>query len=227
MNMSYDSGFEDNRAESAFIHESSYVDAPCRIGENTAILHFSHIMANSIIGNNCHIGHNVTISSGVLIGNNVKVMNNTLLNSGVILEDNVYCGPSTIFSALKNIRAQQTNISQVSPTLVRRGAHIGANTTVATGFTIGLYTFIEAGAVIDRNIPDFALAYGNPLKFAGWRCECGERLKFADEPLTCKNCGKIYLQKSERKIIQLREGVSELDSNSQPYPTIQSIKRQD
>ncbi|MBY0403104.1 MAG: N-acetyltransferase [Cyanobacteria bacterium] len=224
-----DSSFEDCRSDSAYVHESSYVDAPCRIGENTSILHFTHVMAHSVIGNHCHIGHNVTIGSGSLIGDHVRILNNSMLHSGVIIEDEVYCGPSTIFSALKNIRPQTTPISKVSPTLVKRGAHIGANTTVATGFTIGLYTFIEAGAVIDRNIPDFALVCGNPLKFSGWRCECGEKLKFsvAEELTHCKGCGKRYLQKSERKIVQLREGAQDLDSNTEPYPSIQLIKRQD
>lgn len=227
MNPMYDNAFEDSRADTSFIHESAYVDPPCHIGHNTTILHFSHVMANSIIGDHCHIGHNVTIASGVLIGNHVKVLNQSMLKSGVILEDEVYCGPSTVFQELRHVRMQNTGISPVSPTLVRRGAHIGANTTIATGFTLGMYIFIEAGTVIDRNIPDFALVYGNPLKFGGWRCECGERLKFQSESILCKTCGKAYLQKSERKIVQLREGITELDSNPEFNPTIQPLKRQD
>jgi UDP-2-acetamido-3-amino-2,3-dideoxy-glucuronate N-acetyltransferase len=223
----FEGGFDDNRAESAYIHESSYVDSPCRIGENTSILHFSHIMPNAIIGDNCHIGHNVTIGSGVIIGNNVRVMNNAMLNSGVILENDVYCGPSAIFAALKHVRAQKGSISAVSPTVVRRGAHIGANTTLATGFTIGQHTFIEAGSVIDRNIPDFALVYGNPLKFVGWRCECGERLKFAQEIAECKSCGKTYTQKSERKVIQLREEDAEVQRSSGLYVSLPSLKQQE
>jgi UDP-2-acetamido-3-amino-2,3-dideoxy-glucuronate N-acetyltransferase len=223
----YDHNLEDLRADSAFIHESAYVDSPVAIGENTAILHFSHVMANSIIGNHCHIGHNVTIGSGVLIGNHVKVMNNTTLNSGVILEDDVYCGPSTIFTELRHIRAQNNHMSPISPTLVKQGAHIGANTTVASGLTIGLYTFIEAGSVIDRNIPDFALVCGNPLKFGGWRCKCGEKLKFSADLTACKHCGKSYVQKSERKIVPLREGAAHRDSDSEFNQTIQSLKRQD
>lgn len=214
----FEHGFEDSRAESAYIHESSYVDSPCRIGEHTAILHFSHVMANSIIGDHCHIGHNVTISSGVLIGNHVRVMNNALLNGGVILEDEVYCGPSSVFVPLKNARGGKGSISKVSPTLVRRGAHIGANTTIANGFTIGLHTFVEAGTVIDRNIPDYALVSGNPLRFTGWRCECGERLKFKeDTTVACATCGKGYRQKSERKIVQIQNEVSYIESDAGIY----------
>lgn len=194
--------FEDQRAKSAFIHESSYVDSPCLIGEHTAILHFTHIMAHAIIGSHCHIGHNVTIGSGVVIGNHVRILNNTLLNSGVILEDNVYCGASTIFTALNRIRGRSRTISPISPTLVKSGANIGANTTVAAGVTIGQHSFVEAGSVVDNNIPDFALVYGNPVRFEGWRCQCGECLTFHKDKAYCKHCGKRYTQYSEFKILQ-------------------------
>jgi UDP-2-acetamido-3-amino-2,3-dideoxy-glucuronate N-acetyltransferase len=183
-----------------FIHESSYVDEPCHIGKRTSIFHFSHIMAHSIIGEDCHIGHNVTIGSGVLIGNKVRVMNNTLLNSGLILEDEVYCGPSIVFTALKNIRSvQQADISKVSPTLVRQGAHISANSTVSAGVTIGRFTFIEAGSVVDKSLPDFALAYGNPVEVQGWRCCCGTPLLFTSDISQCHECDKRYYRKTSPK----------------------------
>lgn len=225
MNPMFETGLEDNRAESSFIHESAYVDRPCKIGERTAILHFSHVMANSIIGNHCHIGHNVTIYTGVLIGDHVRIMNNATLNSGVIMQDEVYCGPSTIFTDIKHIRGKSVPISPIRPTLVKRGAHIGANSTLASGLSIGMYTFIEAGTVIDRNIPDFAIVCGNPLKIDGWRCACGDALSFSKDKAMCAQCGKTYLKDSERKVVALREGLDDRDSDSEFDPPVRTIKR--
>lgn len=214
----YGNTIEDQRAESVFIHESSYVDAPCRIGANTSILHFSHVMANSIIGDNCYIGHNVTIASGVMLGNDVRVNNNALLNSGVIMEQGVYCGPSTIFAQGNHVRAASGPISRVSPTLVKQGAKIGANTTVASGHTIGRFAFIEAGSVIDSHVPDFAIIFGNPLKFGGWQCECGQALRFARDTsqkhTDCERCGRVYRQDSKWKIILVSEEANPIDPYS-------------
>lgn len=211
-------------SEEPFIHESTYVDEPCQIGHGTSILHFCHIMANSVIGQHCQIGHNVTIASGVLIGDSVRVMNNAMLNSGVILEDDVYCGPSTVFAPLKHIRGDAGNISAIHPTLVKRGATIGANTTVASGFSIGQHTFVESGSVIDRNIPDFALVYGNPIQFAGWRCECGQVLRFQNDTTTCSQCGKAYARQTEMEIIQLMPGSTTHDSNIQSRSSIRRFE---
>jgi UDP-2-acetamido-3-amino-2,3-dideoxy-glucuronate N-acetyltransferase len=220
--------FEICCSEETFIHESSYIDDPCQIGHGTTILHFCHIMANSVIGHHCQIGHNVTIASGVFIGNNVRVLNNTMLNSGVILENDVYCGPSTVFAPLKYIRGEAGNISTIHPTLVKRGASIGANTTIASGMTIGQYTFIESGSVIDRNIPDFTLVYGNPVQVAGWRCECGQILKFAIANTTsCSRCGKKYARQSDTEIVQLTPGSTTRDSNIQPHTTIRDLETLD
>lgn len=211
--------------EETYIHESAYVDEPCQIGHGTSIMHFCHIMANSVIGSHCQIGQNVTVASGVLIGNNVRILNNTLLNSGVILESDVYCGPSTVFTPLKYIRGEAGNISSIQPTLVKRGTSIGANTTVASGFTIGQHTFIESGSVIDRNVPDFAIVYGNPVQFAGWRCECGQTLKFQiAESTVCLRCGKKYIRQSETEIVQLMPGSTARDSNIQSHSTIRNFK---
>jgi UDP-2-acetamido-3-amino-2,3-dideoxy-glucuronate N-acetyltransferase len=201
MSDAFEFALEDRRAESAFIHPSSYVDSPCVIGERTHIAHFSHVMATAIIGNDCHIGHNVTIAAGVVVGDNVRVMNNTLLMSGVILENDVYCGPSTVFTPLKRVRSHSQVMSKVSPTVVRRGSVIGPNTTVATGFTIGQFCFVEAGSVIDRNIPDYASATGNPLRLVAWRCACGTLLEFKQAALTtCTGCSQHYAKRSEIKI---------------------------
>lgn len=232
---------EDHRAETAYIHESSYVDTPCRIGEHTSILHFTHIMAHSIIGNHCFIGRNVTIASGVLLGDNVRVMNNAQLNSGVILENRVYCGSSVVFAENRHVRAVPRNISRISPTLVRQGAELGPNTTVASGYTIGRFAFIEAGSIVDRNIPDFAVAYGNPLKFAGWRCECGQSLALqaptasrssnrndaAEEEISCSYCNRRYFRQSQWKVLQLTQGDTAFDSHSKSDPSIRTAQNTD
>lgn len=210
--------------DDVFIHESSYIDEPCQIGHGTNILHFCHIMANSVIGSHCQIGQHVTIASGVLIGNNVRVLNNAMLNSGVILENNVYCGPSTVIAPLKHMRGEAGNVSSIHPTLIKRGANIGPNTTIASGFIVGQHTFIESGSVIDRNIPDFALVYGNPIQFAGWRCECGQVLKFKKDRATCPRCEKQYARQSEEEIIQLMPGGTRHDSNLQSSSAISDIK---
>lgn len=211
--------------QETFVHESAYVDEPCQIGHGTSIMHFSHVMAHSVIGEHCQIGQNVTIASGVMIGNNVRVMNNTMLNSGVIIEDDVYCGPSTVVIPLKYMRGEAGNISTIQPTLMKRGASIGANTTIAAGLTIGQQSFIESGSVIDRNIPDFALVYGNPVQFAGWRCECGQVLKFSIADTTmCAPCGKKYARQSETVIVQLTSGSTASDSNIQSRSTIRKFE---
>jgi UDP-2-acetamido-3-amino-2,3-dideoxy-glucuronate N-acetyltransferase len=240
MHHAFEPLFDDHRAETAYIHESSYVDAPCRIGEHTAILHFSHVMANSIIGNHCMIGRNVTIASGVMLGDNVRVMNNAQLNSGVILENEVYCGPCVVFTENRHVRATPKNISRISPTLVRRGAQLGPNTTVASGFTIGCFAFIEAGTIVDRNIPDFAIVYGNPLKFAGWRCKCGHILSLQlqpssrshpraakDETVSCAYCNRRYVRQSQWKVLQLTQGDTALDSDFEFDPAIRTAQGPD
>lgn len=224
--------FEDRRASTVYVHESAYVDAPCHIGEHTAILHFTHVMAHAIIGNHCLIGRNVSIASGVLLGDGVRVMNSSQLSSGVILENEVYCGPCVVFAENRHVRAQPNNISRVSPTLVRQGAQLGPNSTVASGATVGCYAFIEAGTIVDRNIPDFAIAYGNPLRLAGWRCTCGQTLKIAPESqesqeVQCSYCSRRYIRQSQWKILQLTQGDTTLDSHSQFDPSVRTAQGQD
>jgi len=214
--------------EALFIHETAYVDEPCQIGHGTYIMHFSHVMAHSIIGHHCQIGHHVTVSEGVVLGNNVKLMHNTVLTTGVILEEDVVCGPSTVFAPLKHIRGQGGNISTLQPTLIKRGTLLGPNTTVANGFTVGQYSVVEAGSVVDRNIPDFALVCGNPVQFVGWRCVCGSSLQFTiAETTTCPRCSKKYARQSPHRIVPLTAGGFARDSYIQPRSSIRTSERHD
>src|ERR1043166_5164188 len=137
-----------------FVHETSYVDQPCTIGPGTKVWHFSHIMKDSRIGANCNIGQNVVISPDVIIGNNVKIQNNVSVYTGCILEDDVFCGPSMVFTNVMNPRSHVARKDEYKTTLVRKGASIGANSTIVCGVTIGRYAFIGAGAVVTRNISD-------------------------------------------------------------------------
>jgi UDP-2-acetamido-3-amino-2,3-dideoxy-glucuronate N-acetyltransferase len=180
-----------------FVHESSYVDEPCEIGEGSSIWHFSHIMKNCIIGKDCKIGQNVVISSGVTIGNNVKIQNNVSVYTGVILEDDVFCGPSMVFTNVFNPRCEypRNTVDDYLKTVVKKGASIGANATVVCGNTVGRYAFVGSGSVVTKDLPDYALAYGNPAKIHGWMCECGCKLKFEDEKAVCKDCQKEYTKK--------------------------------
>jgi len=175
-----------------FVHESSYVDEPCQIGEGTKIWHFSHVMKDSVIGPRCNIGQNVVISPGVRLGEGCKIQNNVSLYTGVILEDFVFCGPSMVFTNVVNPRSEVARKDEYKTTLVKRGASIGANATVVCGITIGQYAFIGAGAVVTRDVPDFALVMGNPARRSGWMCRCGIKLEMREPEATCKACGSSY-----------------------------------
>lgn len=176
-----------------FVHESSYIDEPCEIGTGTKIWHFSHIMANCRIGRNCNIGQNVVISPDVVIGNGVKIQNNVSVYSGVICEDDVFLGPSCVFTNVINPRSFITRKDEFKPTLVKKGASIGANATIICGNTIGRYALIGAGTVVSKDVPDFALLVGNPGKVVGYVCKCGERLTFEENgPASCPACTKQY-----------------------------------
>jgi UDP-2-acetamido-3-amino-2,3-dideoxy-glucuronate N-acetyltransferase len=159
------------------------------IGEGSKIWHFSHILSNCKIGEKCNIGQNVVIGPDVVIGNNCKLQNNVSVYKGVTLEDGVFCGPSMVFTNVYNPRAEIRKMDQARPTLVKRGATIGANATVVCGNTLGRYCFIGAGAVVTKNVVDYALLVGNPGRQIGWMCECGERLT---DDLDCLSCGKKY-----------------------------------
>lgn len=175
-----------------FVHESSFVDEPCEIGEGTKIWHFSHVMTGSVIGRNCNLGQNVVVSPGVRVGDGCKIQNNVSLYTGVILEESVFCGPSMVFTNVVNPRSEVVRRDEYKPTLVRRGASLGANSTIVCGVIIGRYAFVGAGAVVTRDVADFALVVGNPARQTGWMCRCGIKLDLQGERTRCASCGTEY-----------------------------------
>jgi len=199
-----DRSLTEPRQTNYFAHESSYVDEGCRIGEGTKIWHFSHVMSGAAIGERCNIGQNVVVSPDVVIGNNVKIQNNVSIYTGVILEDDVFCGPSMVFTNVINPRSHVVRRHEYQRTLVKRGASLGANCTVLCGHTIGRYAFIGAGAVVTRDVPDYALIVGNPGRIAGWMCECGVKLASSRQPppaAVCASCGISYVAGSEGVLV--------------------------
>lgn len=190
---------------SYFSHESAHVDEPCEIGIGTKIWHFSHIMAHSSVGSHCSIGQNVFVASRVRIGNNVKIQNNVSVYEGVILEDDVFCGPSMVFTNVCTPRSgfPRNHSEDYQQTLVKRGASIGANATIICGHTIGEYALVGAGAVVTKDIPAYAVVFGNPARVRGYACECGKPLFFAGEAATCDVCGSAWVKadKTIRKLV--------------------------
>jgi UDP-2-acetamido-3-amino-2,3-dideoxy-glucuronate N-acetyltransferase len=175
-----------------FIHPTAIVDKGAAIGQGTKIWHFTHIMSDARIGTNCIIGQNVFIGSGAILGNSIKVQNNVSIYEGVILEDDVFCGPSMVFTNVFNPRSFISRKKEFRKTLVKRGATIGANVTIVCGSTIGQYAFIGAGSVVTKDVPNYALVYGNPGKVKGWVCQCAEEIIFRSGKAICKACGKKY-----------------------------------
>ena len=175
-----------------FAHESSYIDDGAVIGAGTKIWHFCHVMPGAVIGERCNLGQNVVVMAGTRLGNNVKVQNNVSIYEGVTLEDDVFCGPSCVFTNVVNPRSHVSRKSEYQPTLVRRGATIGANATVVCGATLGEYSFIGAGAVVRGEVPAFALMVGVPARRVGWMCQCGVRLSVVKGEATCATCGARY-----------------------------------
>jgi UDP-2-acetamido-3-amino-2,3-dideoxy-glucuronate N-acetyltransferase len=181
-----------------FVHESAFVDDGARIGAETKVWHFCHILPGAAIGERCTLGQNVVVMGGTRIGNNVKIQNNVSIYEGVALEDDVFCGPSCVFTNVLNPRSHVSRKHEYRQTLVRRGATIGANATVVCGVTIGQYAFIGAGAVVTSNVADFALMLGVPARQVGWMCRCGERLAVADGAARCAVCGAGYAESGGR-----------------------------
>ncbi|MDQ3818964.1 MAG: acetyltransferase [Acidobacteriota bacterium] len=177
-----------------FVHESTYIDEPCEIGEGTKIWHFSHVMSGAKIGRRCNIGQNVVISPNVIIGDNVKIQNNVSVYTGVELEDDVFCGPSMVFTNVINPRSAIERKKEYKRTLVKRGATIGANATIVCGVSIGYHAFIGAGAVVVTDIPDYALMLGVPAMKKGWMSRHGHRLLTPDSEgiMVCVESGWRY-----------------------------------
>ena len=176
-----------------YIHPTATVDDKARIGDDTKIWHYSHIMPNSQIGEHCIVGQNVFVGSGVTIGNGVKIQNNVSLYTGVVCEDYVFLGPSCVFTNVINPRSAIERKDQFRPTLVKQGATIGANATIVCGNTIGRYAFIGAGAVMTKSAPDYSLWVGNPAFQNGWVSERGHRLDFDDKGCAlCPEGGERY-----------------------------------
>jgi UDP-2-acetamido-3-amino-2,3-dideoxy-glucuronate N-acetyltransferase len=182
-----------------FVHETALIDAGARIGKGTKIWHFSHVLPGASIGSNCTLGQNVSIGNQVKIGDFVKIQNNVSVYEGVELEDYVFCGPSMVFTNIKDPRCEfpQRGSEHYIRTLVRYGATIGANATIVAGVTIGRFAFIGAGAVVTKNVPDYALITGNPGCPAGWRCRCGETIKFTGDAADCLRCARHYSKLNE------------------------------
>jgi UDP-2-acetamido-3-amino-2,3-dideoxy-glucuronate N-acetyltransferase len=173
-----------------FVHESSYIDEGVSIGRGTKIWHFCHIQKGAQIGENCSLGQNVNIGNNVKIGNGVKIQNNVSVYEGVELEDFVFCGPSMVFTNILTPRSKYPRKGEgYKRTLVKYGASIGANATIVCGHTIGKWAMIGSGAVVTKDVPDYALMVGVPAKQIGWVCECGIPLK---EGYKCKECGREY-----------------------------------
>jgi len=180
-----------------FAHPTAVIDDGCKIGKGTKIWHFSHIMPDCIIGENCNIGQNVVVSPKVILGNNVKVQNNVSIYTGVICEDDVFLGPSMVFTNVINPRSAVPRRDQYMTTIVKKGASIGANATIVCGHNIGQYAFVGAGAVVTKDVPDYALVVGNPAKQIGWVSEYGHRLNFDENGIaTCPESGQKYLLKN-------------------------------
>ena len=183
-----------------FVHESSYIDEPCQIGDGTKIWHFCHILKDAVIGKDCNIGQNVVVLSGVEIGNGVKIQNNVTLSDGCKCEDNVFIGPSVVFTNVINPRSHIVRKNEYMKTLVKTGATLGANSTIICGHTIGRYAFVAAGSVVATDIPDFGLVAGNPARLVGHFCKCGNRISFDGDKATCGACGLEYVKGGDGKV---------------------------
>jgi UDP-2-acetamido-3-amino-2,3-dideoxy-glucuronate N-acetyltransferase len=184
------------------IHESSYIDADVSIGDGTSIWHFCHVLTGSRIGEQCRIGQNVVIGPRVSIGSNVKIQNNVSVYEGVTLEDDVFCGPSLVFTNVLTPRSAfpRNRSDDVLPTLVQRGASLGANATIVCGCTIGAFALVGAGSVVTKDVPPHAVVYGNPARQHGWACECGIILEFVSVHATCSECQREYVRRDRTTI---------------------------
>lgn len=182
-----------------FVHPSSYIDEDVAIGENTKVWHFCHLQKGAQLGRNCSLGQNVNVGNNVKIGNGVRIQNNVSVYEGVEIEDNVFCGPSCVFTNVTVPRAHFPVQGDYAKTLIKEGASLGANCTVVCGHTVGCSALIAAGAVVTKDVKDYALMVGVPARQIGWVCECGRRLH--DPDYTC-NCGRSYARTPNHGLVK-------------------------
>jgi UDP-2-acetamido-3-amino-2,3-dideoxy-glucuronate N-acetyltransferase len=178
------------------VHHSACIDEGVEIGKGTSIWHFSHILTGSRVGEHCRIGQNVVVGPNAAVGNGVKIQNNVSVYEGVTLEDHVFCGPSMVFTNVINPRSEIPRMHELRPTLIKRGATLGANCTILCGITVGEYALVGAGAVVTKDVPAYALVIGNPARIIGWVCACGITLKLDESRAACPTCGKRYLKEA-------------------------------
>jgi UDP-2-acetamido-3-amino-2,3-dideoxy-glucuronate N-acetyltransferase len=189
-----------------FVHESAYIDSGAKIGKDTKIWHFSHVMPKAVIGENCSLGQNVLVSNHVVIGNGVKIQNNVAVYEGVTLEDYVFCGPSIVFTNVLTPRSEfpRNTSHDYAKTLVKRGASIGANATIVCGVTLNECAFVAAGAVVTKDVPAYALVAGVPAKIIGWMSAYGDVLEFDANGLATDSQGHHYQKISETEVRRLK-----------------------
>ena len=212
-----------------YAHPSAVIDQPCVIGVGTKIWHFSHICADAVLGENCNLGQNVMIAGGVRIGRNVKIQNNVSVYCGTTIEDDVFLGPSCVLTNVSNPRSQIVRRANYEPTLIRRGATVGANATVVCGLTLGRYSFIAAGAVVTRDVPDYGLVLGAPGRIRGWVSRHGHPLrKASDGTYTCPE-SKLRYREIEPGVLRCLDLDEEaplpeaLTKGVQPYRSFKSV----
>jgi UDP-2-acetamido-3-amino-2,3-dideoxy-glucuronate N-acetyltransferase len=186
---------------SFFFHDTAIVSKKAKIGLNTKIWHFSHVMENCIIGKNCIFGQNTFIASKVIIGDNCKIQNNVSLYEGVILEDDVFVGPSVVFTNVNNPRSFIERKTEYKPTLLKKGVSLGANVTVICGVTLGEYSFIGAGTTVTKNTKNFGLYYGSPMQQQGWVSKSGCKLDIKNNKAVCPETGEKYILDNEELIL--------------------------
>ena len=189
--------------ETYYVHPSSYIDEDCQIGDGTTIWHFCHVMKGCRIGKKCNLGQNVVISPGVIVGDNVRIQNNVSVYTGVIIEDDVFLGPSCVFTNVINPRSFISRKNEYKETVLKKGCSLGANCTIVCGHIVGRYALIGAGAVVTKDVPDYAVIVGNPGRIKGYICECGESLLFDNHgKALCSSCGKKYIYESNNKKVE-------------------------
>ena len=183
------------------MHPTATVDEGAVLGAGTSVWHYSHLMPGATVGRGCILGQNVYVGRDVRVGDGVKIQNNVSVYEGVELEDRVFCGPSVVFTNVREPRADIDRKAEIAPTLVREGATLGANATIVCGSTVGRHAFVGAGAVVTSDVPDFALVVGNPARLVGWVCACGRRVDFSGDDGTCRGCGAAYRRTGEHTVV--------------------------